>query len=335
MAFHKTKLQEKENSYNREDLSAAEIYAIHMKSSEPKFYHLSPGILPHLTYVVKTKKGTQRKKLSALAERLYSYYRQIAGSSGNLIFQTPERTCKVIGCKIAKFYQLIKELTQKFEQLNGKSLIIKVPARKVSTTEAGEKRVQNYSKYDIEDIWPENNAYMATLKYHEEMEIGEILSDFEQDLGEETSILPACNRSDIDSTSVESIPPDLFHQSRIDPLGDYESANNNPSFTKKKSVKEQQPADACDCNSQNEDPVTGFALAKEKAEKAMRAVGCDENLITELLKKYTPQQINQAGYYVQQQLKRKPIANRLGYFRRAVEKGWKWKEPSKAKKKTS
>ncbi len=300
-----------------EKLSPSEMYAIELNNEEPGYYSLTPAILYHLTYIEtqEVEDGLHiqvRKTLSSDALKLYGYLRQLASIKNQAIFMKAETIAENLRMSRRHVNDLFIELQMPFEQLGGKSLIERQKAFKTTKTKKGEKRVVPYHKYKLNVIWAENNAYMSTLKYQPFLPLGII---------EQSSMAPLRQRSDIDGTIAPTIPQDPWHRCANDPQAESQCPNNNPLLNNNPPVTDEEDAAACDC-----DPIREYEMQKTKCREVLISVGADKKFVDEMISKYTPKQINDAGYYVFQQLKRKHIENKMGYLRRAIEKSLKWRD---------
>lgn len=156
-------------SYQDPNLSPSELYAAAFSYSEPKFYTMVPNILSVLTYdYLDEKTGkTEVRRLSVYAKELYRELKDIASSSQKCWMGRnglAER-CNMSEGMITKCKE---ELTQKFHQLDGTSLI------EIKEKPKGIKKDGNliggttYHEIMILNIWPWNNAYMTVKKYIKE-----------------------------------------------------------------------------------------------------------------------------------------------------------------------
>lgn len=290
----------------QENLSPSELYAINLNENDPKYFSLTPGIIFHCTYVAKEKKKGKkhygelvRKKISPHAIALYTCIRQIAGQN-SACWSSTSYLSALTGMSAGMISEAKADLTQPIEQLNGKPLLEITEKRKKVTQPDGSVKSVPYHQIVPTHIWPENNAYMATISYQENLELGLV------------------SRS-----QCESQPPSRS-QCETDSLGSRSQCETNKT-EKNSSVNETEPARcASGCSSSEKGLFEENQEKIAKAKQAMRSSGSDENFIREMTKRFTPQRILDAGFYVQQMAKRKRISNLQGYFRKAIESGRKW-----------
>lgn len=295
------------------ELSTAELYAIQLNENDPKYYAQVPSAVFHCTYLVMHDDGTlERKKLSANAIALYTLIKSIAGQE-SACWVNRDNLAEMLGRSAGSITTAKQELQRPMEQLNGKSLIQVTKKKRRRAKDKG----GGGTTYDLivpTHVWPENNAFMAVRTQLKPLPLGIVDSSGSPSIidGEESS-------PSIIDTEVRGSP------SIID-------TNKNPSQKKKNSVTEQErAADAAPvCNSPPDPSVISVIedaeMQRETAAAQMRAFGCDEPFVREMLKKYSPKRIRAAGVYTQMQRKRRPLRNPLGYLRNAIEQGREWKE---------
>src|SRR6056300_482102 len=295
-------------------LSPIEIYALQLSNKDPAYFSQIPAIIYYSTYVDESK---ETKKLRPVSIALYGAIKQLAGTN-SACWANRKTLAEMCGCSEGSITMAKKELTRPIEQLNGKSFITITKKKKIFKDKEGRVRSTEYDHVTVEFIWGENNAFMATRKFQKEQEKASTLSTI--DIGGSAV------------STIDSVLPDTL--STID--------TNNRKQRKKHSVREQDTADAaCSCDLSIEDSVISepepepesipinqqHSEKKTKVIKSLEKFGCDANFIKELFRKYPLQRIIDAGVYTEKQSKRGKITgNKLGYFRRAVEKQWTWKE---------
>lgn len=188
-----------------ENLSAAEIYAIHFENPEPKFYERMPNIIDSLTYTDKDKDGNEVKgRLSVYAKELYRIMKKFAAKSG-MCWADTDLLAEEMNCSHGKVVQARKELIKSFHQLNGQPLII---LREYT----GKRKKRGCKPYKVEivDVWAFNNAYCACLAN------GVQKADLDSDCGKNVDNLPTYEQSD-DPIS-QNVTNKDFNQSKCDQL---------------------------------------------------------------------------------------------------------------------
>ena len=314
---------------SNENLNPIEIYALQLSNKEPAFFSQIPAIVYYSSYIDESKK---RKKLRPISIALYGAIKQLAGTN-SACWANRGTLAEMCGCSEGSITMAKKELTRPIEQLNGRSFITIVKKKKKFKDNNGRFRSTDYDHITVNFIWGENNAFMATRKFQKKEEKGSTLSTID---GEGSTL-----------STIDGVPPCTLS------IIDTNNRNNRNTHT----VKEQYTAGtACSCDSSHEDSVTSepdpnpttindqytdtpsyyesdapinqqYTDQLDKCIHALEKFGCDANFIKELNRKYQPQRIIDAGVYTERQDKRGKIAgSRLGYFRRAVEGQWKWKE---------
>ena len=297
------------------DYSPSELYAIQLNNNDPGYYGRTPGIVFHCTYVCtennkkkKTFGKSVRKKLSPYAITLYTLIKLIAGKEGK-VWMTGANLAEQCGFSESKLSEAKKELTQPMEQLNGKPLI-EITKRKVKfKRKDGTEGARDADVLTPTHIWPENNAYMSTLKHHQSKDLGIL---------EESSSDESSSQCELDQRSSSHC--------ELDPLGSSSHCEgNNRTENKIPSVLETDtPAGPAVCSLEKENnsvlPDAEKIIRKtEEMKELLRNIGADDNFIKELLRNYSLSQIHKAGMYVQAQKKKKPIPNFCAYLRKSLE----------------
>lgn len=320
------------NKYN--DLSASEIYAIELSSNEPHYYAQIPGIIYHLTYTeIEENKNSEncgmmvRKKLSIYGMQLSCYLRQIAGKNMNPIWMSPEKIAEMTGMSVRSFYNAKNELMNSFEQLAGKSLIEVIKCKKSTTRQDGQKGFKTYDKIKMIHIWPEANAYMATLSSHENLPLGPV----NKSVHNSSANAPYATAESANAPYATASPGANAPYATAS-LGVSLGANNKP-FNKEaickvtRSTSAHGSASGC-CHFSSKDSVIGRGQELiDRAAMLMGDLGADKNFINESLRHNSALRVIDACIYTLNQYKARKIKGEvLGYLRRAIQKGWKWKD---------
>lgn len=289
-------------------MTPSELYASQFQSAEPKFYTRMPNIIDHLTYDFIDKKTGQtiKKRLSVYAKELYRAIRNIAGEDRSC-WRSRDNLADLCNMSSGSVTNAKEELQQKFHQLDGNPLIIVNKKEKKTSTGS-----TIYHVSTIVNIWPWNNAYMATLKYQKEIEA---LSPHD---GVEEALSPH-----------DGAPPEA-----LSPHDTNNITNNNISL-----YKEQEPpklsVSVCPLDKECSVPPGGSSTEDQKARAFswFIQIGCDIRTATSLVESYSLEEIRKASRYVEVQMhikkkKNQTLGNIVGYLRKTLEN--KWWEPKKA-----
>lgn len=290
------------------DQSPAEKYAYELASDEPKYYSQIPTALFYCTYLEEQKDGSSiRKKLSCNAIALYTLIKAIAGTQ-SACWASRETLAERLGRSTGAVSAALKELQMSMEQLNN-SPIIKVEKR--TRRHLGGPGASQYNHVMLLNIWGPANAFMSIRANTKDLELGPVHNPSSPSNNDAEGGAMSNNDAAFPGTA-----------STIDTIKITEKKNP--------SVITEEPA-ACaakSCSSIKSESVNSVIEehqeSKKQAENQMRDFGCDENFISEMLKRFTPRRIVDGGIYTCQQIKRKTIDNRLGYLRSSIETGRKW-----------
>ncbi len=289
------------SSIQKETLSPAEQYAFHFQNPEPKYYARVPNIIDHLTYQVEKDGVKETKRLSVYAKELYRVIRMIANDYGKCWHST-KSLAEIMNCSTGSITNAKNELLMPMDQLEGKALIIETERTTIKRLENGQAIPVPLITRMIVDIWPWNNAFMATRKFQNEYGRDSCGEQPEaRDSCGESPLLDRCSCGEPNNNPVLENP--LFHIQQ--PTADADSAVFKSS--KKEREKNLLPADA------------------KKAFEWMIERKCDPLAALEIAKKYTPSEIHGASGYVEKQMKKnklknKPIQNLWGYFRTVLDR---------------
>jgi hypothetical protein len=313
---------ENSNLSNSSTMLAEEYAEIVMNEQDPAFYGKTPTSIYYCTYIIQNKDGSiERKKLSTNALSLYTFMRCISGER-NICWMNTESLAEAIGRSTGAVSAAKKELTMPMEQLGGKSLITIKNKNKVHKDGNGATK---YHVITINFIWPEHNAYMRLKSRFEKPKLG-IVYNLEA------------------PSNIESETPSPSNIESASPRALSNIERNNRTVKENTLLTEHKDTSvSITCNFSNEISVIGSVnepklqdkkvenpqelhqRMKIHAEEQMRQFGCDEPMIKEMLKKYSPQKIIDAGVYTDQQGRHKRIENKQAYLRKAIEKGLCWK----------
>lgn len=310
-----------------EEVSPAELYAIAFNCNDPKFYGQTPGSIYSCTYVTREKRKDSpnygmkvRKKLSAQAMSVYTYLKLVSGGGvGGLVWQKNSYMAEMCSMSTGKFSECIQELSHDMEQL-GKPLITITQKKKFFTKANGKRCATRYNMITPVHIWPENNGFMATIKYYTPPILGPI----------EDGTLSQCEDVYGTVSHCESVPNDFSHEGN-GTLSQCERGNNNhinitilePFCKDNKNPPQAGPI----CYSDEELSVMEqHENLVDEAIKSMKRFKCDDSFIRSMLHKYPPIRILRAGKYVCKQMQLKDIKNKFGYLKTAIEMGLKWEE---------
>lgn len=301
------------------DSSLTEIYCTQLQNPEPAYYARIPGVLYKATYLEEITDSKSpdcgkriRKKLSANAIHFYSYLKQLAGS-GSACWASGEHYAEECGLSTGTISKVKKELQKPIEQLNNQPLIKVEKRKRRMQMPDGSVKVTPYDHITILDIWRFNNAHMSVQSKIEKLKLG-IVDNY-------GSHSP--NETDTPSSS----------PGESDPRRSVSPGETNNRITEEESFCYRTDSAAtanCDCQQTKKETVISLAqgLDKERevARAAMKNNGCDDNFINEMLRRFSPQRIIDAGNYTYHQFKRGNVkSNAKGYLRIAIEKGLKWK----------
>lgn len=295
---------------SKKSMSVAEEYAIALECAEPTYYAQIPATLYRCTFLAPCKKNPDqqvRYKLKPIAIALYGALKQIAGQKSRKVWMASTGLAELVGCSAGALSEAKKALSQPMEQLGGKSLItIK------SKTRRHDKGAFTYHEITINNVWPENNAYMETLKSQPGYPLGPVAT------------------GSISYNETESGSLSQYEREPPGSVSYYET--NNRKQKKTPPVKETDASakrSVCDPKPKEESVTDPLELdeQRKRAEKSLRDFGCDDNFVTEMLRKFylEPARILKAGWYTVQQKKRGKIrSNKFGYLRNAIERGLAW-----------
>jgi hypothetical protein len=247
-----------------ENISPAELYAFELNNNDPKYYAQIPAVIFQCTYLApEPRKDNKnygkmvRKRLSVYAITLYTYIKQLAGRSGK-VWMTTDSLAEECNMSQGSISNAKKELLQPLEQLNGKSLIEIKTASKSFTREDGSKGAKEYHIITPTHIWPENNAYMATIKYHQDLKIGLI---------EPENIQASDSRGELDQASASRRELDsLGSDSRREAI--QKNSETEASVFNKTEATASPPA----C-SLNQEEISVFSAKEETVKKILRKEG--------------------------------------------------------------
>ena len=160
--------QNKNKSKN--DGKILEQYIDAFKNSEPENYERVPDILDYLTYIAEKidkkteKKIYERKRLLPADKELYRIIKRAAVKGGCW------KTCKTLAwemnCSVGLIVKSKKNLSQAFEQLDGKPLIY-IEERMIYTKDTEGKNINKRPNHFISllpTIWNYNNAFMGIYR---------------------------------------------------------------------------------------------------------------------------------------------------------------------------
>lgn len=289
----------------------SEIYAEQLNNHDPSYYSQVPGIIFHCTYLVKSNGKTIRKKISSTAIALYTLIKQLGGNR-EMSWASTETYARYLGKSFGAIHNAKKELQQPIEQLHGKPLIEVEQKRKA--------RDIGTSPYQIlrnTHIWPENNAYMRTLKHQPEYPLGEVKQEKEI-VHNSTSL----SNSESETASLSN--------SESEPLGSLSNSETIYNQYQKKNHSDKESEDTasragCSFDKSisdfSDESVDSVEVIKriDRWKSALRKSGADENFINEIQRGYTLSEIENACTLVRTQvLKKNKIKNLCGYFRKIL-----------------
>ncbi len=204
------------------DLSPSEIYAINFEADEPKYYTRIPNILSHLTYdSVNKKTGKVKvKRLSVYAKELYRVLRDTAGNSDTgKSWRNRDNLAKLCNMSAGMVTKCKLELSQKFHQLDLNPLIRVVKKPKTVKKDGKKTGGTSYDEITIVNIWPWNNAFMATMKFRKSDEAmspndSEVMAESPHD-GEPPVALSPCDTNNNPNNKTH-----LYKEQQPTPIGD-------------------------------------------------------------------------------------------------------------------
>lgn len=296
------------------NLSPSELYAVNFQVQEPKYFTQIPNIIDHLTYSVKIKGKFAHKRLSVYAKELYRILRMIASDQGKS-WNCTKSLAKKVGCSVGMIVKAKAELMQKFDQLDGNPLILekKIKVNKKNTQDKNFASI--LCTHTIVNIWPWNNAFMATLKHQDQYGL----------MNNTDSQYESVDGTDSQYESV-NLGTDSPHEPNNNP------SNNIPLF------KEQQPTyldpdgspSASDCFLKNKKKRAKLSVEQLKVYDWLIDAKCSEKAAFDIAVKFTTQEIDNAKHYMLKQIKIKKskgakIENQWGYFRDILNKKY-WKQ---------
>jgi hypothetical protein len=147
-----------------------EQYQVCLQNDEPSHFEKLPHLLSYLTYIEKIKcKKTgkiiyKRKRLSPGAKELFRVIQRSAGKNGMCLKETKTLAWEC-NCSVGSIVKYKKELLQEFEQIGGKSLILKIDVPIFTYNEEGlrtNKKIRH--KIYPSKFWNYNRAFMNNLK---------------------------------------------------------------------------------------------------------------------------------------------------------------------------
>ena len=302
----------------------AETYSIHYQNPELENFAIMPASLYHLTYIKKIifiKNGVKteyliRKRLSPRARDLYCYMKIIGKRS---CWLHAKDLAKAIGCSEGTISSCRTELTQKFEQLDNKALVIVNKKRKRYIDKSGKQQSTTYYESVIVDVARESNGFMAT--YLAAMKNGIEYKGYTTDLNVDNSVSESnIDRAEVVESNTDRAP--LRAESTID-------RNNRVTETDVPCYITDNPAVAEDCHFKENLSVTEMAsqakTLQDNAILEMKMFGIDINMMSEMIRRFPPQRIIDGIIYSLEQKRRGKIKkNQQGYARRAIENGQKW-----------
>jgi hypothetical protein len=282
-----------------QNLSAAEIYAINFESAEPSYYTRIPNILSYLTYDwLNPKTGKiEVKRLSVYAKELYRELKDIGGKN-NKCWMNRDNLAERCNMSEGMVTKCKEELCQKFHQLDLNPLI--------KITEKPKKKIVDgiaingtcYHEITILNIWPWNNAFMATKKY----------------LKDEAP-------SPHDSADQAPSPHDGAQEGALSPHDTNKNNNNKNNLFKQ---QEQPVLSVSSVSSLNKNSVFS-ENNKAKAHEWLIKNGCPEGNACAIVNRFCLDDIIQASKYSNDQfdknkVKGKPLGNKWAYLQNVLNK---------------
>jgi hypothetical protein len=292
-------------------LSPAEQFCVQLENQEPNYYSRIPHILSDLAYDKINPKTGQvvKKRLSVFAKELYRVLKSTAGDYGKCWKNTKHlaEECNMSPGMVSKAKA---ELTQKFDLLDGKSLIT-ITKKKKSLL--NDQRLVSQSTYDeitIIGIWNYNNANMSVRAFMNKNKEVEVEADS-----------PHESVGGADSPH-ESVPEgaDSLHERNKNPN------NKNSLYNKQQPTAVADPVvflknkDFCSLSSEQKD-----------FRKWVIEAGGTEKTANVLIFKYPILDLKQAFEYTRAQFKKnkakgKTMGNIIGYLQTVLQnKYWERK----------
>jgi hypothetical protein len=247
--------------------SSAELYAYHFQNPEPKYYTRVPNIIDHLTYIKKDDNGNDiHMRLSIYAKELYRIIRMIA-SDHNVCWYNTKSLAEKVGCSVGSICNAKKELLMPMDQLGGNALVKETRKMKPNYLNGVLISRSESCTYQIVDIWPWNNAYMATI---------------------------GKSKKESDSPHESDGGGDSPHESPLlgtDSPGEPIKNNKNPLF------KEQQPSAKADSVVFKNEEGLFPSEEQNKAGIWLLDNGCEKSVALRFLKKYSYSDLSNAISY--------------------------------------
>lgn len=138
-----------------------------------------PCLIDHLTYIhekidkITGQKIYERKRLSVYAKELYRQIKSCTFANGSSY--SSKHYANIMNCSLGTISNAKKELTQAFEQMEGKSLIRIEKIQKNKYNEKGNVHLYSYQqdKIFVEDhLWTYNNSDMPNIKTLVKLKVG-------------------------------------------------------------------------------------------------------------------------------------------------------------------
>lgn len=283
-------------SQDAQALSPSEIYVINFQNPEPLYYTRIPNILSHLTYDwlnPKTEK-MEVKRLSVYAKELYREMKDIGGKN-NKCWMNRDNIAERCNMSEGMVTKCKEELCQKFHQLDGNPLITIIEKPRKKVVDGIGINGTNYHEITILNIWPWNNGFMATKKYHKEEA-----------------------PSPHDRADPAPSPHDIAQQGALSP---HDTNKNNKNHLFKE--QEQPVSSVCSVFDKNKDFVSSDK--KVQAYEWLVKNGCSEGNASSIVKKFTCEDIIEASKYMEIQMKKnkakgKVTENKAAYFQNVLNK---------------
>lgn len=286
-------------SNQTQNMSVSEIYMINFQNPEPLYYTRIPNILSHLTYDwlnPKTQK-MEVKRLSVYAKELYREMKDIGGKN-NKCWMNRDNIAERCNMSEGMVTKCKEELCQKFHQLDGNPLITIIEKPRKKVVDGIGINGTNYHEITILNIWPWNNGFMATKKYHKEQA-----------------------PSPHDRADPAPSPHDIAQQGALSPH-DTNKNNNNKNHLFKE--QEQSVSSVSSVSFLNKDSVFSEEN-KVKAYEWLIKNGCPEGNASAIVSRFSFEEIIQASKYSNDQFdknraKGKPLGNKWAYLQNVLNK---------------
>lgn len=274
--------------------SPAEIYAIQLENSEPSHYTRIPNILKDLTYdhIDESTGEHSIRRLSVNARILYMELKCVAGEYGKC-WKNRDGLAEQCNMSIGSITNAKKELSRKFHQLDGGSLISIVKKKKCTMKDQNVISKTDYDEITILNIWNFNNAYMS---------IRSSLKDR----------APSPN----DTAGGAMSPNDTAPERAMSPHDTNKSSYNNNPY-----VEEQQ-------STSNDDSVAFSSIKKllpsdepiQRAITWLESLGFNHSTAKYIARNHSNIELSKASDYLRQQIikkqkKNQKIPNLCGYLR--------------------